>query len=139
MTYLNVYFLLVVRSRCLSFGYNNKVRMFLYHVFECDDHVQKRQPQEQSTCVYMTNGWRFIRFYFNYYIIIINHNRPAMLESHRPCGHKKNTNEKIVYSRDFFQRRNHNTISQQLNIGLNSFLLNKQTSSGIANIIMEII
>lgn len=51
-----------------------------------------------------------------------------MLESHRPCGHKKNTNEKIVYSSDFFQRRNHNTISQQLNIGLNSFLFNKRTT-----------
>lgn len=58
------------------------------------------------------------------YIIIILFYIPAMLESHRPCGHRKNTSEKMVYSSDFFQSLNHNTISQQLNIGLNSFLYN---------------
>lgn len=62
--------------------------------------------------------------YDNVIIIIYLYRKavPAMLESHRPCGHKKNTSEKTVYSSDFFQSLNHSTISQKLNIGLNSFL-----------------
>lgn len=80
----------------------------------------KRPPSFKNDVLLVV--WKMSEGLKLFEILFIKIREPATFDSHRPWGHKKNTTEKAVYSSDFFQIRSHSTTSQQLNIGLNSFL-----------------